>query len=384
MAVRGISWRRHVSKNGRVTHYARFRQAERGKGGKIVYRPVERSVGACGKREGAQLVAEWQEEALKRAQAEAKSVPTFADVALTYMRTKGPTPYMTPILNAIGLRLVTDIDQGLVASLAAEIYPGRTPATINRQIYTPIIAALRMSAGPHSYAMPNLTRPKGHDSLPELDIPSPDWYRKVLPVANPWLRAFLVCGRLHGRRPGEYLSRTRDHFDANERTLAITDTKTNKKLTLQLAQPAWASIMAIPDVSHALRIETSRDGAKSMKLTGDKRTALFGTFQRTTMRKWLIEACEHAGVRYHMPKEAGRHACSTGHLADGKTLKWVKEAMGWSTIKMPAEKYGHLEKTEVAREARIGGENWFSNAVGELPSISHVKINSGEPHGDGD
>lgn len=372
-----ISWREHTAADGTTTLYARYREPCRKDDGTIGLRPRERSVGAVSRREGAKTVEGWYEEALKKSREEPKTVPLFCDVATTYQKTQGGSPYFKPILKAIGHQPVTDIDQALMMKLATDIYPGCTAATINRQLFTPIIAALRLSAG-KSYAMPMLKRPKGYDSLPELDVPEADWFRDVLPVANPWLRAFLIIGRLHGRRPGELVNRDKSHFNRDAGTLRIRDEKGDQNIVLDLAEPAYFALCAIPELDTAKKIRVGKDGKGTPRLTKSKKEALFGTFHLTTMRKWLLKACKEAGVPYHMAKEAGRHAFASGALEEGKSLVWLKDAGYWKTIKVPAEKYGHLEKQKVHRQARESGEAWFSNSVGELRDAPALLIEAGE------
>lgn len=375
MAIR-ISWREHIAKDGKITRYARYRTPERKEDGTVGTRLVERSVGAVTRREGAKLVEGWFKRDLEKANAEPQTVPTFADVVVAYQRTQGASPYFTPLLLKIGLTPITDIDQALITKVADEIYPNRTPATRNRQVFTPIKAALRMQGELGFAIAARLKRPKGHDSIPELDVPEPDWYRKVIPVANPWLRAFLIVGRLHGRRPGELLNRTRQHFDANARTLNVYDTKGKQHIVLNLAEPAWAAIMALPDLSQAKAI--GRETPDSPRLTDTKRLALFGTNQKTTMRKWLIKACKDAGVPYHMAKEAGRHAFATYAITtEGKSTAWVQSAGHWKTGKAMA-KYIHLEQQNVSAEAKATGEGWFDRSVGEVPIAAPLLIKMGK------
>jgi integrase len=374
MAIR-ISWREHKAKNGTVTLYARFKTPTRTEGGAIELRPVERSVGAVSRRQGALKVEEMYKADLDAANVIPRDVPTFAAVALTYQRTQGGSPYFTPILQAIGNRPVTDIDQEEMMKLAHDIYPGCSAATINRQLFTPIIAALRLSAG-ERYAMPMLKRPKGYDSLPALAVPDADWFRKVLPVANPWLRAFLIVGRLHGRRPGELLNRDRSHFNVEAGTLLVRDEKGSQNILIDLAEPAYAALCAIPELDAAAHIRRDDRGKATPRLTKGKLGSLFGTFNKSTMRKWLVRACADAGVEYRMAKEAGRHAFATGALEEGKSLVWLKDAGFWKTIKVPAEKYGHLEKQKVHRQARESGEAWFGSTVGELAPAAPLLIES--------
>lgn len=376
MAIR-ISWREHTAKDGTVTLYARYREPFRKDDGTLGLRPRERSVGAVTRREGAKKVEEWYEAALVDARKEPQMVPLFCDVATTYQKTQGSSPYLAPIIAEIGHRPVTDIDQALMMRLATTLYAGCTPATINRQLFTPVIAALRLSAG-KTYAMPMLKRPKGYDSLPELNVPDADWFRAVLPVANPWLRAFLIVGRLHGRRPGELVSRDKTHFSRDAGTLRIRDEKGDQNIVLDLAEPAYMALCAIPELDTAKKIRRGQDGRGTPRLTRSKREALFGTFHLTTMRKWLLKACKEAEVPYYMAKEAGRHAFATGALDEGKSLVWLKDAGYWKTIKVPAEKYGHLEKQQVHRQARESGESWFANSIGVVGDAPPLLIEAGD------
>lgn len=376
MAIR-ITWREHVAKNGALTLYARYREPCRTEEGKICLRPRERSVGTVSRREGTKKVEAWYEEALNECRRSPRQAPLFCDVATTYQKTQGASPYFAPILQIIGHRPVTAIDQALMMQLATDIYPGCTAATINRQLFTPVIAALRLSAG-ERYAMPMLKRPKGYDSLPALAVPDADWFRRVLPVANPWLRAFLIVGRLHGRRPGELLNRDRTHFSAEAGTLLVRDEKGNQNILIDLAEPAYAALCAIPDLDAAAGIQRDGRGKATPRLTKGKRGSLFGTTNKSTMRKWLLRACKEAGVEYRMAKEAGRHAFATGALEEGKSLVWLKDAGHWKTIKVPADKYGHLEKQTVHRQARESGEAWFANTVGELTPQPQLLIETGK------
>jgi hypothetical protein len=268
-------------------------------------------------------------------------------------------------------------DQALVGKLAEQIYPGRTAATVNRQLYTPIIAVMNYAKHPVQ-----LDRPEGCDSLPELDVPVNEWYPAVLRAANPYLIAFLITERLTGRRPDELLNRTREHFNDEMGTLLFWDGKGEQFIMLQLPEPALIAIRALP----SLRLAKKGAMARGAKLTHSKRTFLFGTNHASTMRAWLRDACKEAGVRYHMPKEAGRHAFVTKNLEEGKSLKRVQDSGRWKTLKIVAEKYGHLEKQEVDRQARQAGEEWFREVLTERPqnegNATEIRPKLGDEKGD--
>lgn len=352
-----VSFRKHTEKDGRTTLYARFKIPERQEDGSITLRYVERSA-RTGKRVEARRFAEGEyqkayDEANRAREGEVGS-DTFAAAAKRYMLNGGSRRYLYQIIEQIGLKKLDEVNQAVVTDLVQKLYPGCTAATVNRHVFTPIVAVMTFAKHPHK-----LERPKGHDSLPQLDIPPDSWYAAVLPVANPWARAFLITNRLHGRRPGELLNRTREHFDAELETLLVRDNKGDQNILVQLAKPAAIAIKALPDLRLAEKVKQ----ADGKRLTHGMRHALFGTFRPETMRAWLADACKEAGVRYYMPKEAGRHAFVTKNLEAGKSLKWVQDSGRWKTLKVVAEKYGHLERQEVDRQARAAGEEWFTKIL---------------------
>jgi len=390
-----VNFREHREKDGTRILYARYWEPYRNEKGQIATRRVERST-HTGKRVDARRYAEerYQKalEAAHKAPASQYAHDTFAAAALAYMQHKSGkvTPvdglipaarlkvrankkYLAAIIEKIGLKKLTEINQALVGKLAEQIYPGRTAATINRQLYTPIIAVMNHAKHPIQ-----LERPEGYDSLPELDVPGDDWYPQVLRVANPYLRAFLITERMTGRRPDELLNRTRDHFNDEMGTLLFWDGKGEQFIMLQLPEPALIAIRALPDLREAKKGAIAR----GEKLTHSKRNFLFGTNHASTMRAWLKDACEEAGVRYHMPKEAGRHAFVTKNLQEGKSLKWVQDSGRWKTLKIVAEKYSHLEKQEVDRQAREAGEEWFRQILNKPLQIEGDPTKSRRKLGD--
>jgi integrase len=100
-------------------------------------------------------LARWQGE-IERGEFTEPGDPTFASAALAYMKAGGERTYLTPILNHFRGTPLTKIGQAEIDAAAQEIYPRRSPATVNRQLYTPISAVLR-----HAGVALVLRRPKG-------------------------------------------------------------------------------------------------------------------------------------------------------------------------------------------------------------------------------
>jgi integrase len=81
---------------------------------------------------------------------------TFAAAALAYMRAGGERLYLAPIIQHFGNTAISQIGQPEIDEAAERLYPGGSPATINRQVYTPISAVLRRAG-----MVIALHRPKG-------------------------------------------------------------------------------------------------------------------------------------------------------------------------------------------------------------------------------
>ena len=82
--------------------------------------------------------------------------PTFADAALKYIEAGGEERFVLRLADHFGETPLARIDQAAVDAAALALYPRATPATRNRQVYSPVSAILK-AAG----AADGLKRPKG-------------------------------------------------------------------------------------------------------------------------------------------------------------------------------------------------------------------------------
>lgn len=118
---------------------------------------VDRSTETSDRRK-AQAFLKRIEDAIERG-AFAKAPPlSFAAAATSYMQNGGEARFLAPIIKHFG-KLGTaakDIDQAALDAAAIAVYPKATPATRNRQFYTPVLAVLR-----HAKIETRFNRPKG-------------------------------------------------------------------------------------------------------------------------------------------------------------------------------------------------------------------------------
>ena len=82
--------------------------------------------------------------------------PTFASAAIAYMQAGGERTYLPRLLEHFGETSLKQIDQDAIDRAAYELYPDRSAATRNRQVYTPVCAVLC-----HAGSQLRLRRPRG-------------------------------------------------------------------------------------------------------------------------------------------------------------------------------------------------------------------------------
>lgn len=86
-------------------------------------------------------------ELLERASLGRKATATLAEAALAYMETGGEARFLLPILDHAGpdLRL-SEVTSEWLREAAHALYPDAAPATVNRQLITPVSAVVNMAA----------------------------------------------------------------------------------------------------------------------------------------------------------------------------------------------------------------------------------------------
>jgi len=248
--------------------------------------------------------------------------------------------YLERIVREIGLLPVEDVDQHVVDELAEKLYPGRTAATLNRQVYTPIMSVLNdliKSKKIKGFVLPRIERPKKWLAKSNFVRPPDDWWAKVFPHCPPNLKAFLLFCTIHGRRTSEACRLTPTDINTRTWRVCIKDTKCEQDIILELARP----------VIEALNGYVWRG-----------QQYVFGFSSKSKVYPALRAACKMAGVPYSRPKDNGRHMAATRMLEEGHTLQEVKEAFRWKTIQMPSLHYGHIEINKVDANARAVGESW--------------------------
>jgi integrase len=265
---------------------------------------------------------------------ERKRGPTFAEAAITYIQTRGRSDrFVTKLIKHFGETPISEIDQAKAVEAAQELYPGASLATHNRAVYTPLLAI----------GATGLRRPGQNARSRPVEIPSDAWFAAVLPSCPPRLGALLVFLTLTGRRVGEAIALTEADVDYERGTVLIERTKTGVPV-----------VAPLPDIVRSFLL-----AANGHRYTGNRPNGrLFGYSRLTSAHVALTRVCKLARVPRYGFHAIGRHSFATRALKAGKSLKWTQQAGGWKTIKMVADRYSHLEQSEIHQDILDMGAKW--------------------------
>jgi integrase len=123
--------------------------------GKYLGVKVERSTGAREKSVAQKLLNKWKEE-IERGYYARPEDDTFVSAALSYMQAGGEAQFLEPLIAHFGVKLLAAIKQADINGAAVTLYPNSSPASRNRQVYTPVSAVMK-----HAGVDTRLKRPKG-------------------------------------------------------------------------------------------------------------------------------------------------------------------------------------------------------------------------------
>ena len=225
-------------KPGRSPYY-RVRGTEFG-----VY--LNRSTQTSDKREAQRFLIAWRDEA-KRLSVSGPVKPsvTFASAALAYMQAEGERRFLAPLLEHFGETPLNEIDQARIDGAAVALYPIATPATRNRQVYSPVSAVLR-----HAGVSLPLRRPRGAQGTPRTDFLSTEQAFALLAAAearHERFGALLTFLLYSGVRLSEALRVDWGDVDLQRATALIRETKNGKPITVHLPPPAISALANLPD-----------------------------------------------------------------------------------------------------------------------------------------
>lgn len=250
----------------------------------------------------------------------------FAEAVELYLDGGGRPRFVTPLNAHFGRWRMGDISQAEVLKFAKKQYPTAAPQTIERQVFTPLIAIWEVANEAGLCAPHEFRRPQKPERQP-VAFARDEYVAQLLPACSLRLKAAVLLITFTGARASECCNLTSEDVDWEKRSALLRRTKNGKPRTVVLPAMAYQAMLPLKGTVGPL----------------------FGFGQRWSLNQALERACKRAGLPRMTSHKIGRHAFAARHLRQGRTLKELQEAGGWSakSLAMLAETYGHLEQSHI-------------------------------------
>lgn len=311
---------------------------------------LERSTGEASKPEARKRATEIELEALSAPKPIGWRDMSFARAMSAYIDGGKDARFLDRILDHLGEISIADIDNAVMARAANAIYPGRSAATIRRQLYVPVNAIINFVKDE------KLRAPKGGGARTMFVMPA--MADKIIHAAttqpSPWLPALITFLFGQGSRAGEtFAIDARDDIDLAGRWVMLRDTKNGHERRVTLQPRVVAAVSRLPNLGQPGPLFRRFDGkpfAEKVGRGGQVRTA-FAT---------AVDAA--GGDAAIITPHVCRHSWATWFYAQTRDPLRLKEEGGWRSNEW--QRYVRLGTPEVGEEARTKG--WNFEVAGEI------------------
>jgi integrase len=293
---------------------------------------VEESTGTSNRTAAEEIRAKREAEILKASIYGRIATVSFAEAALSYLEQGGSRKFLEPVIQYFKTTPLAKIDQAAIEAGAAKLYPSATPATRNRNFYTPTLAVLH-----HGGARPIVKRPK----LPKgrvrwLTIEEAE---RLINATADHLRPLVIFLLYTGARVGEALWLDWRDVDLRRRHVTFIKTKNGEARGVPLHSRVVAALANLPHRDG--EVFRRPDGLAYVRSKGIEDTSA-GTRIKTAFRC----AVARAGLDDFHPHDC-RHTWATWHYTANRDLGALMRLGGWKSTAM-VMRYAHANVAELS------------------------------------
>lgn len=310
--------------------------------GTVAGQRIRESTGLSDKRQADIYRARLESQALERHAFGREATLTFAQAALTYLESGGEGRFLGPILQHFGPdKLLSDVDNSAVNRAAAALYPGAAPATINRQVITPISAVINMAADDGLCPPRRLKRRKPPQG--RIRWLTPQEAKALIAAADPRTAVQIAFLLGTGTRTGEMLALDRGELHLESREAFIGKTKNQRARMVRFPAKTKRMLAAhgLPDVGAVFRTPKG----KPYIIRGNGGGQIADAFNK---------ARDAAGLGPDVTPHVCRHTWATWFWAQNKDLVQLMAYGGWETAKIALD-YTKLAPATLAQDLLAHG-----------------------------
>ncbi|MFA4961403.1 MAG: site-specific integrase [Brevundimonas sp.] len=261
------------------------------------------------------------------------AVRTFADAAHSYVLADGEVTHLPPLIRHFGSVKLARIGQEQIDVAARKLGAGKSPATLNRQIYTPMAAVLNHAARMKWCSKPVIARPK--QPLGRVRWISYEEADRMIECAAPHLRALVVFLLSTGARASEALYLDWRQVDLDARRVEFLETKNRERRGVTLHERVVRELEAMPH----------RSGPVFRRPDGCGYADRHGEGGGQVKKAWAT-MCRRASITDFSPHDC-RHTFATWHYRANRDLTALQKLGGWKTVEMVL-RYAHTNPDELA------------------------------------
>jgi integrase len=308
---------------------------------------VRESTGVADPKAAEAIRARREWEIIQRSVFGAEATATFVAAAVSYLEAGGERTFLKPIIAKIGSLALAKIDQAVIEKTARALYPDASPATLNRQAFTPIAAILNHAAKRGLCAHRVVDRPpqpKGRVrwlTSEEAEV--------LLDACSPHLRPLVMFLFGTGARMSEAIYLEWRDLDLANAHVTFLDTKNGEHRGVPLHARLVNELRGLRhQQGRVFRTNTGLPYAEKTAAGGQIKTAFRG-------------ACRRAGIEDFSPHDC-RHTWATWHYAANRDIVALMKLGGWKSERMVL-RYAHVNVSQLAPSINAGLAAWSTKSA---------------------
>lgn len=275
----------------------------------------------------------------------AKTNATFLEAAVSYMEKGGEARFLERLIAHFGPTPLAKIGQGEIEAAARKLYPKAGPATINRQVFTPVSAVMSHAAKRKMADKPTFERPsQPRGRIRWITYKEAD---RLIGACAPHLAPLVTFMLYTGCRIGEALALQWRDVDLSRAHATFLDTKNGDRRGIPLHPRAKAALEALTGrEGHVFRSRGGMPYTPKGEGGGQIKTG-------------FNAACRRAGIEDFRPHDC-RHTWATWHYGANRDIAALMRLGGWRSTAMVL-RYAHVNVDDlaggVAKLGEISGSN---------------------------
>ncbi len=279
---------------------------------------------------------------------------TFRQAAATYVTLHPNARFIGPLLRYFGEILVADITNAEMRRAANSIYPKAAPATIRRQLYTPVKAILNLAAEDDLCTVPKMRAPAGGNKRTVFFLPEQAnaLITELGRDPNGFLAPMVTFLFGQGCRMSEAITLDGMDVSLEHRFAILRDTKNGEERRVSLIPRVVAALSTLPTIGQPGPVFRRSDGLgfRYGKASGGQ---IKKAFDRA------LKPAELDPSRY--TPHVCRHSWATWFHAQTKDVRRLQDEGGWKSGEW--QRYTKIGTPTLGTDALRKG--WDFREVGE-------------------